>query len=245
MEVHAHSHSARKKWTNYFWEFLMLFLAVFCGFMAENQREHYIEHQREKQFINSIAEDLKQDIYQLDSIIKTRKQMNMLMDSLLYFLNSADPQQYGNEIYFYTRWLPRTYRFYTTDRTIAQLKNAGNWRLIRNKKVSDKLSGYDNLVRTFTLFIDQREESLVLILYQSINKLFDNRVFERMVDGLGFARPQNNPQLLSYERSEINEFCNRIHFRKNGNFYSASNAERLLEEAQSTLLLMEKGYHLK
>jgi hypothetical protein len=38
MEVHAHSHTARKKWTHYFWEFLMLFLAVFCGFMAENIR---------------------------------------------------------------------------------------------------------------------------------------------------------------------------------------------------------------
>jgi len=43
MEVHAHTHTARKKWTHYFWEFLMLFLAVFCGFLAENQREHMIE----------------------------------------------------------------------------------------------------------------------------------------------------------------------------------------------------------
>jgi hypothetical protein len=42
MEVHHHAHTARKKWTHYFWEFFMLFLAVFCGFLAENQREHYI-----------------------------------------------------------------------------------------------------------------------------------------------------------------------------------------------------------
>ena len=34
MEVHAHTHTARKKWTHYFWEFLMLFLAVFCGFLG-------------------------------------------------------------------------------------------------------------------------------------------------------------------------------------------------------------------
>jgi len=26
MEVHAHAHTARKRWTHYFWEFLMLFL---------------------------------------------------------------------------------------------------------------------------------------------------------------------------------------------------------------------------
>ena len=47
MEVHHHAHTARKKWTHYFWEFLMLFLAVFCGFLAEYQLEHTIEHNRE------------------------------------------------------------------------------------------------------------------------------------------------------------------------------------------------------
>ena len=31
MEVHAHAHTARKKWTHYFWEFLKLFLAIFTG----------------------------------------------------------------------------------------------------------------------------------------------------------------------------------------------------------------------
>ena len=47
MEVHAHSHTAGKKWTHYFWDFLMLFLAVFCGFLAENIREHSVEKHRE------------------------------------------------------------------------------------------------------------------------------------------------------------------------------------------------------
>src|SRR5204862_11263 len=61
MEVHAHTHTARKKWTHYLWEFLMLFLAVFCGFLAENQREHMIEHQREKILITEVVEDLITD----------------------------------------------------------------------------------------------------------------------------------------------------------------------------------------
>ena len=39
----------------------MLFLAVFAGFLAENQREHYVEHQREKQYIRSMIEDLQTD----------------------------------------------------------------------------------------------------------------------------------------------------------------------------------------
>ena len=39
MEVHHHAHTPRKKWTHYFWEFFMLFLAVNCGFFVENQRD--------------------------------------------------------------------------------------------------------------------------------------------------------------------------------------------------------------
>ena len=61
MEVHHHSHTALKNWTHYLWEFLMLFLAVFCGFLAENQREHLIEKQREKKFISRLLSDLSED----------------------------------------------------------------------------------------------------------------------------------------------------------------------------------------
>jgi hypothetical protein len=45
MEVHHHSHHP-KKWKEYITEFLMLFLAVSLGFMAENIREHQIEKHR-------------------------------------------------------------------------------------------------------------------------------------------------------------------------------------------------------
>jgi hypothetical protein len=60
MEVHHHSHLASgethgsepaihgvgKKFTHYIWEFLMLFLAVFCGFLAENIREHNVGEEK-------------------------------------------------------------------------------------------------------------------------------------------------------------------------------------------------------
>ena len=245
MEVHHHAHTGEKKWTHYLFEFLMLFLAVFAGFLAENGREHYIEHKREKTYIRSIAEDLGQDINQLDSIIRTRKKLDKIMDSLLFLMNYDDPRQHGNEIYYYTRQIPRTFRFYTNDRTISQLKNAGNWRLISNQKVSEGLAAYDNLVRTLTVYIEQREESLVLILYQSIDKIFDNRVFEKMLDGLNFIKPTDNPQLLTYDKNDINEFCNRVHFRKNSNFYFIVVAEKLFNEATKTLGLIKDEYHLK
>ena len=58
----------------------MLFLAVFCGFLAENQREHFVEHNREKQYMRSLIEDLETDTLELhramikaDSPEKARK----------------------------------------------------------------------------------------------------------------------------------------------------------------------------
>lgn len=37
MEVHHHPHIERKRFKEYFFEFLMIFLAVTLGFIAENK----------------------------------------------------------------------------------------------------------------------------------------------------------------------------------------------------------------
>jgi len=63
MEVHAHSHTERKKFTHYLWEFLMLFLAVFCGFLAENLREHIIEHKRARAYAESFYQIVLAPVY--------------------------------------------------------------------------------------------------------------------------------------------------------------------------------------
>jgi len=62
MDVHHHSgHHEKKTWRSYFWEFFMLFLAVFCGFLAENIREHRMERTREVEYIRTLASDLAED----------------------------------------------------------------------------------------------------------------------------------------------------------------------------------------
>ena len=43
MEVHHHPHKHHsKKWKDYLYEFLMLFLAVTAGFFVENRREYFV-----------------------------------------------------------------------------------------------------------------------------------------------------------------------------------------------------------
>src|SRR6185503_14071228 len=134
MEVHHHSHTSRKKWTHYFWEFLMLFLAVFCGFLAEYQLEHKIERERGKQYIQSVYEDLKEDTTSLANNIAT---ISRLIDTLKTIANCHDaviknPQLSSCMLTLFKSSI-RIYTFNLTDRTIRQLTNAGGFRLLRKQ----------------------------------------------------------------------------------------------------------------
>jgi dihydroorotase len=88
MEVHHHTQAhAKKNWKTYFWEFLMLFLAVFCGFLAENFREHQVEHQREKQYIVSMLKELEADTAQLKIVLKDSVRVTGI-DSMVRYINT-------------------------------------------------------------------------------------------------------------------------------------------------------------
>ena len=148
MEVHAHAHTERKKWTHYFWEFLMLFLAVFCGFLAEYQLEHKIEKDRGLQFMQTMAEDLRSDTAQLNRLINRRKNRIRELDTLFNLIADDTYIKEGKkvyELYEFPYW--DILRFFPSDRTMQQLKNGGNLRLIRNKKVSNALIRYDVWIR--------------------------------------------------------------------------------------------------
>jgi hypothetical protein len=86
MEVHQHAHTSRKKWTHYLWEFLMLFLAVFCGFLAEYQLEHKIERDRSRQFLQSMLVDVSTNIVILDSLMTQNQIIVANHDSLVNWL---------------------------------------------------------------------------------------------------------------------------------------------------------------
>src|SRR5215813_12039708 len=86
MEVHSHTHTERKKWTHYIWEFLMLFLAVFAGFLAENKREHIVEKRRAHQFLQSMLLDVQTNIKNLDSLTYQDSVITLNHDQMVNWL---------------------------------------------------------------------------------------------------------------------------------------------------------------
>jgi len=244
MEVHAHTHTARKKWTHYFWEFLMLFLAVFCGFLAEYQLEHKIERDREKKFIQTFIEDLKSDTAAIRQNIAFRQNKMKAMDSLTFLLNSQQIKGHENDLYYLGRSFVRGVRFQSNDRTITQLKNSGALRLIRNEKAADSMISYQKLVEYIYYNqeddrIERREADPLL------SHIFYPAVFDKMVTIDGINRPTDNPPLRSYDKNLHFDLAYYVHQLKGSNFMIEVRLKLLNEKAINMITFLKKEYHLK
>ena len=248
MEVHAHAHTPRKKWTHYFWEFLMLFLAVTLGFFVENQREHYIEHQREKQFIGSLFNDIRSDTANIARIISARTAKERMLDSISNMMNSLRPANFIKQIYPYAVYVGRTlpYRFLPNDGTMQQLKNSGALRLIRNRVVVDSISKYDINVRNM-LGQYAVEENQIEHYRTAGAKIFDALVFSEMIDeNAAVVRPPaDNTSFQPYSSRELSEWNYRIYGLNGINKANRRDLRLLLKQATELLDLLKKEYHLQ
>ena len=59
----------------------MLFLAVFCGFLAEYQLEHKIEKERAKKYMYDMVENLKYDTTRYNRNLQANMEMGLELDS--------------------------------------------------------------------------------------------------------------------------------------------------------------------
>ena len=85
MEVHHHPdlHHKKKKWKDYFLEFLMIFLAVTLGFFAETIRENISEKHREKTYIIGLINNIQSDTTELKGLISRNDLELKGIDSLM------------------------------------------------------------------------------------------------------------------------------------------------------------------
>ncbi len=248
MEVHAHSHTARKKWTHYFWEFLMLFLAVFCGFLAEYQLEHKIEKDREKQFIRSLFYDIKADTASFKRIIQARNIRETSQDSIMFLLNSATPAEYSRELYFHAVTAARTLtiRFIPNDGTMQQLKNSGAFRLIRNRAIADSIAKYDVIIRS-ALRQGEVEETLIQDYRTAAPRIFNALIFDGMLDADNNPSrlTGENPALLPFDKKDLYVFNYKLFSMKALNKAIRRDIRLLLVQAENLLALLNEKYHLE
>jgi len=121
----------------------MLFLAVFCGFLAEYQLEHTIEHQREKQYAKELYAELLADSIAITDKIHLRLDKEKDMDYLNNYFRNGSLTSLPREFYpAYTTvlYLANTYSFEPKDGILSQLKSSGSLRYFKSSSLQ-KLFG--------------------------------------------------------------------------------------------------------
>jgi hypothetical protein len=148
MEVHHHSHHP-KKWKEYLTEFVMLFLAVSMGFVAENLREKHIENERAEELIHAFIIDIKENQRQLDSLIVNNQRLSGYFDSLSIDYAAREETinltELASSLDF---WM---YRFINRKTIFEQMKSSGALRYIQDKDLLKAILLYEehaNLAET-------------------------------------------------------------------------------------------------
>jgi hypothetical protein len=246
MEVHAHAHTERKKFTHYLWEFLMLFLAVTLGFFVENWREHIVERGREKDYIRSLVEDVQLDIPNLQTNLSVRIELIKQIDTLFDIYKNGAFETRRNDVYFLVRRSIRRSDLYYNDRTIQQLKNSGGLRLIHDIKISNLIADYDRNVQQLLRQQDEEDEIRVKIREYSVI-VFDPVVLNEMIkvagDSSKIARPNGNPSLKHPEM--MDEILGHLQYLKNISMATQRMQRRIIEKGKSLIDALKKYYHLR
>jgi len=148
MEVHHHGHvHNQKRWKEYLFQFFMLFLAVLCGFLAEYQLEHTIEHQREKEFAQALYDEFLEDSISVADKITARLDKEKDCEYLSTYISDSSLTDLPKAFYpAYTTvfYLINSYKFEPKDGVLSQMKNSGSLRYFKSAALQ-KLFGDINV----------------------------------------------------------------------------------------------------
>ncbi|HEX6848252.1 MAG TPA: hypothetical protein VF144_14820 [Chitinophagaceae bacterium] len=254
MEVHHHSHTARKKWAHYFWEFFMLFLAVTLGFFVENQREHYIEHQRAKVYAKGMINNLNTDGEELSQIIYRSEFAVNYLDTFLALISTDEISNIPTgKLYWYGLWGGFIRGFESNDATYQQMRNSGSLRYFNNAKLEEEIARYDQVVRSMRIlneidrliYLETRKARAMIFDFKynlQANEVVQSAVYNGFKPAVVDSFMQINPPLLSTDKLQFNQYaelCRSRNIRP-----QLKNAHDALKLANSIIELLIKEYHL-
>ena len=260
MEVHHHPdlHHKKKKWKEYFLEFLMIFLAVTLGFIAENVRESISEHERAKVFAASMLKDLEADTAQLRPYRVYFDYAASNVDTLMQMLSSHDLKDIPTgKLYWYGLWGGAHRFFVPNDATFQQMKSSGSLRYF-DKTIAYDVANYDRLCRMMQAIdvslgsiYGETRKSRALIFEFRYNDLANNiaqinnvgrasksSVDQKKIDSFMLS----NPPLLSYDKTLFNQYVELARSR-----FMHTNvllADSLLNQSNKLIKELEQKYDL-
>ena len=244
MEVHHQPHiHHKKKWKDYLFEFFMLFLAVSAGFLVENQREHYVEHQRAKDYAAMLRKDLAADTVIINIIIGYRNdqakryaQLRGKMDSVpLEKINQQEFAQLAGEAGKYLHLLPN-------NGTLQQLKSAGALRYFKDTTLVYTLTSYEEDLKHGE-YVQSEEREFFTDKVLPFKLVHFNYSLAAPVPGVNNYPPE---YLIDFNKKTMLEFYNLMDRSASFNeMLGEVSFTRHKKKAALLIEMLKKEYHLE
>lgn len=221
----------------------MLFLAVFCGFLAEYQLEHKIEKDRADEYAELFMQDLKNDSIYVNQLLASQKQMLSHADSLLIILSSDEYLIHNYQIVDHFNKLAVFVDFNPAfPINFDQAKNSGSLRYLKNKKLINSLSSLNRAMQRIQEvcrgYNDHIKQYLTPFSVDHLNTLqYD--IFSRRV-------LVDNPEIRHWNSEVATLLANKINLKRTYDLFfidyfyvdCSSKINSLINE-------LKKEYHLK
>jgi hypothetical protein len=213
MEVHYHPHLHHKlkPWVEYFIQFIMMFVAVALGFFAESWRESISDRYKEKEYIQSLIEDVKKDTARIDFVTAQLINRDKGIDTFLNVLKQPSTITRSNTLFKLREDLGFP-DFVYTDRTIQQLKNSGGLRLIEKIEVSNAIISYDTHARNI-LILDNILNTIIDGVIVQTNQILNFSEIPGWEKGASFKEleiPTRSIPLLTSDKNILIQYYNSI-----------------------------------
>jgi len=223
-QQHLDHFSPKKKWYVYFIDFIMLFVAVTLGFLAENVRDQQTDKNREISYLKNVHEDLLVDINRFEFVMSSNNWRLLLLDSLHMEINKASPDL--PSLYYYIRNLGLRTTFESSHLGLDQIKASGGFRLIQNAKIIAGIQDYERMLSSTMKLEEVRERTLEQARFK-MAVVFDASTLYQMTKNqilfkgekilVRFKRPAYAAPFVVGDRETFNELINFINLGLNTN----------------------------
>lgn len=195
-------------WTKYLFEFILIFLAVFLGFLADNFRDEYLEKQEANKLAKSFYEELKNDSIVIASRVDGRIKKEQAIDYMISFLKDSSLSTGSKSLSVNFLWAttvrtPIIFKSRTV--VLEQLKSSGSIRYFKSdylqKLVGDLSVVIDYINERQALEATVYKDYIEPIFLKHMDfdfqyKLFSTGIFDRL------ASYENSDELIPFRLSQ-------------------------------------------
>ncbi len=194
-----------KKWNEYLFEFLLIFVALWLSFLVDNIREENSEKKTAKILAQSLLEDLRKDKLELENAIIFNSKKLTSSDNLIKLMHT--PRKTWDEKSFYENItvIFTTFPYAPTDGTFQQMKSTGSLSYF-NQNLINEMNLNENQIKK-TIYRQSIEEKAIWELFPYASNFINFEVNSQ----IRFNKPITSEMYIKInDKNTTDVFINKV-----------------------------------